>query len=122
LDDPFSEIEVRHAIAELPAEKAPRPNGFTGVFFRACWDIIEHDVMAAFQCIFNQTTGLLPKLNGVLLTLLPKTEESLRDFRPISLIHSFANLASKVLALCLVPHINSLVSNAQSAFMKHCCI
>jgi hypothetical protein len=56
LDDSFSEAEVRHAIAELPTEKEPGSDGFRGVFFRSCWDIIKHVVMAAFQCIFSQTT------------------------------------------------------------------
>jgi hypothetical protein len=80
--------------------------------------------VAAFQCIHNQTTDPLPKLNGALLTLLPKKEvaESPCDFRPISLIHSFAKLVTKVLALRLSPHIDNLVSNAQSAFIRRRCI
>jgi hypothetical protein len=59
-------------------------------------------------------------LNGALLTLLPKKEfaKQPEDFRPISLIHSFAKLVSKVLA----PHIDGLISPAQSAFIKNRCI
>jgi hypothetical protein len=66
----------------------------------------------------------LPKLNGALLTLLPKKEvaELPGDFKPISLIYSFAKLISKVLALRLAPHINGLISNALSAFIKNRCI
>jgi hypothetical protein len=80
--------------------------------------------MVAFYCIYNPTTGPLPKLNGMLLTLLPKIEtaEQPGDFRHISLIHSFAKLVSKVLALRLAPYINELVSNAQSASIRHRCI
>jgi hypothetical protein len=124
LDDAFTEAEIKQAISDLPAEKAPGPDGFTGVFYRACWDIIKSDIVAAFQCIYNLHTGPLPKLNGALLTLLPKKEvaESPGDFRPISLIHSFAKLISKVLAMRLSTQINSLVSQAQSAFIKRRCI
>jgi hypothetical protein len=63
----------------------------------------------------------LPKLNGALLTLLPKKEvaELPEDFRPISLIHSFPKLVSKVLVLRLAHHIDGLISNAQSAFIKN---
>jgi hypothetical protein len=95
-----------------------------GVFYRSCWEIIKHDIMASFHCLYNLTTGPLPKLNGVLLTLLPKSQTTKQpnEFRPISLIHSFAKLVSKVLAMRLTPHINGLVSNAQSTFIKHRCI
>jgi hypothetical protein len=102
----------------------PVPNGFTGIFYRSCCEIIKQDVMASFQCLYNLIVGPLPKLNGALPTLLPKSEMAKRpsEFRPISLIHSFAKLVSKVLALRLAPHIDGLVSNAQSAFIKHRCI
>jgi hypothetical protein len=124
LDDSFSEAEVRHAIAELPTEKAPGPDGFRGVSFRSCWDIIKHAVMAAFQCIFNQTTVRLPMLNGALLKLLLKTEvvEQPGNIRPISLIHSFAKLVSKILALRLAPYIYRLVSNTLNVFNRRRCI
>jgi hypothetical protein len=116
--------EIRAAIAEMPAEKAPWPDGFTWVFYKECWDIIKRDIVLAFQCIHNQTTASLLKLNGALLTLLPKKKvsEYPNEFRPISLIHSFAKLVSKVLALRLAPHMTSLVSSAQSAFVKNRCI
>jgi hypothetical protein len=48
LDDPFTEDEIKRAIIELPTEKTPGPDGFTGVFYRSCWDIIKHDIVAAF--------------------------------------------------------------------------
>jgi hypothetical protein len=83
--------------------------------------VIKHDIMAAVHCIYNQTAAPLPKLNEAVLTPLPKKEvvELPGDFRPISLIHSFAKLVSKVLALRLTPHIDGMISNAQSAFIKN---
>jgi endonuclease/exonuclease/phosphatase family metal-dependent hydrolase len=124
LDEPFTEQEVLMAIDQLPAEKAPGPDGFNGIFYKTCWDIIKPDLIAAFQCLYNQTTGPLPKLNGALLTLLSKKEAVVLpgEFKPISLIHSFVKLVSKVLAFWLSTHIDALVSNAQSAFIKRRCI
>jgi hypothetical protein len=94
------------------------------VFYKTCWDIIKREMLAAFQCVFNQVTGPLPKLIGALITLLPKKDvcQAPNDFRPISLIHSIAKLISKALALRLAPHMDSLVSSSQSAFIKHRCI
>jgi len=40
------------------------------------------------------------------------------DYRPISLIHSFAKLFTKVLARRLAPHMNGLVMHNQSAFIQ----
>jgi hypothetical protein len=124
LDMPFPEDEIKWVVDELPLEKAPGPDGFTWTFYKACWGIIRLDIMAAFHCVYNQTVGPLHKLNGALLTLVPKTvaAEVPSDFRPISLIHFFAKLVAKVLALRLSPHINSLVSNSQNAFIKKRCI
>lgn len=39
-------------------------------------------------------------------------------YRPISLIHGIAKIIAKVLSLRLAPHMDALVSNAQSAFIK----
>jgi hypothetical protein len=124
LDAPFSEDEIKQAIDDLPAKKAPGPDSFRGVFYKACWGIIKNDIMTAFQCWYNQTVGPLLKLNGALLTLLPKKELAKvpSEFKPISLVHSFAKLVTKVLARRLSPHISQVVSGSQSAFIKKQCI
>jgi hypothetical protein len=72
LDAPFSELETSAAIAELPTKKAPDPDGFTGLFYKTCWKTIKAEVIAAFQCLYNQTTGPMPKLNGASITLFQK--------------------------------------------------
>jgi hypothetical protein len=46
LEAPFSEQEVWEIIKLVPSDKAPRPDGFTGRFYKACWDIIKADVMS----------------------------------------------------------------------------
>uniref|UniRef100_A0A453M2P8 Uncharacterized protein n=1 Tax=Aegilops tauschii subsp. strangulata TaxID=200361 RepID=A0A453M2P8_AEGTS len=53
LDNPFTEEEVWAAIKESLAEKTPRPDGFSGVFFRSCWSIIKEDIMQAFQKFYH---------------------------------------------------------------------
>jgi hypothetical protein len=51
LDQLFIELKIRVVVNELPTEKAPGPDRFTGVFFKSCWKVIKHDVVAAFHCI-----------------------------------------------------------------------
>lgn len=40
LDAPFQEDEVWATIKDMPMDKAPGPDGFTGRFYKSCWNII----------------------------------------------------------------------------------
>uniref|UniRef100_A0A453QM69 Uncharacterized protein n=1 Tax=Aegilops tauschii subsp. strangulata TaxID=200361 RepID=A0A453QM69_AEGTS len=55
LDNPFSEAKVWEAIKASPAEKAPGPDEFIGVFFRSCWQTIKHDIMKVFHQFYYIT-------------------------------------------------------------------
>lgn len=54
------------------------------------------------------------------MVLLRKKHDAqcINDYRPISLIHSFAKLFTKVLARRLAPHMNELVKPNKSAFIR----
>jgi hypothetical protein len=68
--------------------------------------------------------GGLWRLNSPFFTLIPKQTEASRlgDFRPISLVHSFSKLITKILANRLAPKLDKMVSPNQSAFIKDRCI
>lgn len=53
LDNNFTEKEIKSAIFYLHPEKAPGPDGFTGHFFRSCWDTVKLDLLAAFSHFQN---------------------------------------------------------------------
>jgi hypothetical protein len=59
-------------------------------------------------------------LNTAYITLLPKKvdAEQPKDFMPISLVHSFAKLITKLMANRLVGRLQEMVSPNQSAFIK----
>jgi hypothetical protein len=59
-------------------------------------------------------------LNSAFITLLPKIDEAsgVKDYRPISLIHSFRKLVTKILASRLAGRIQDIVSLNQFAFIK----
>jgi hypothetical protein len=120
LDNPFTARKIWEAIKDLPAEKAPGPDGFNGIFYRRCWSIIKPEIVEFFQHAFRLAGGDFGALNKAFICLLPKKEAAARitDYRPISLIHSIAKLFAKVLARRLTLLINSLISPSQSAFLK----
>jgi hypothetical protein len=100
MDAPISE-EVWNTIKPLPSDKAPGPDGFTGHFYKASWPIIKGDIMAVVSALRRRDFKNFKLLNTAYITLIPKSEgaNQAKDFRPISLIHSFAKLIKKSLSI-----------------------
>jgi hypothetical protein len=121
LEAPFSKTEVWTTIKSLPKDKAPGPDGFNAEFYLSAWPVIKRDVMEAFNAFYGTDKGQFHRLNGALITLLPKKDDPRRpgDYRPISLIHSFAKLVAKLLANRVAPELQHLVAVNQSAFIKN---
>ena len=120
LDSPFIEKEVWKSIKQFPSDKASGADGFTGRFYKVCWPIIKRDVMAVIAAIWCRKFQQFGRLNTAFVTLIPKKEgaEEVKDFRPISLVHSIAKLVTKLMANRLSQRLHDLVSLRQSAFIK----
>jgi hypothetical protein len=120
LDQFLSEEEIWSTIKSLPPDKAPGPDGFTGRFYRAAWQIIKVDFMAVVGRLMQGDINKLHLLNSAYITLLPKTTTAIeiKDYQPISLIHSFAKIITKAMANKLASKLLELVSSCQSAFVK----
>jgi hypothetical protein len=95
-------------------------DGFTGRFYKVCWDIIKQDVMAAVSAVGSRKFVNFHVLNTAFITLIPKKDgvDQVKDFRPISLVHSFVKLITKILANRLAGRLHDMVSPNQSAFIK----
>ena len=95
LEDEFTEEEVNAVIQEIAPEKAPGPDGFIGSFYKASWNVIKGDVLAAVNYFFCRHDQHFNLLNSAHIVLLPKKEgaTSVGDFRPISLSHSITSPA-----------------------------
>jgi hypothetical protein len=98
LGDLLSEAEVKSAIDQMPTDKAPGPDDYTGAFFNKCWDIIKGDLMRVILQFGNLHAENFHCLNSANIALLPKKDaaEEVGDFRPISLIHAIAKIISKI--------------------------
>ncbi|WVZ81056.1 hypothetical protein U9M48_028482 [Paspalum notatum var. saurae] len=109
LEAPISE-KVWNAIKELLSDKAPGPDGFTGRFYISCWHIIK-DESTKFRNFWL--------LNCAFITLLPKRDDatSVKDFSPISFVHSFAKLVTKIMANRLAGQLNQLGRFIKDNFM-----
>lgn len=120
LDVCFSEFEIWATIAELPSDKAPGPDGFTGLFYKLAWPIIKSDVINAFNAFWALDGRSFNLINEAFMVLLKKKTEpvEIKDYRPISLVHSFGKLVTKCLARRLALVLNELVHPSQSAFIQ----
>lgn len=120
LDRCFTEDEVRAVIADLPPDKASGPDGCTGRFYKLAWPIIKDDIMHAINAFWSLNYSSFNLLNDAFMILLRKKEDPsvIKDYRPISLIHSFGKLIAKCLANRLAGVLNDLVHHNQSAFIR----
>ncbi|XP_059284862.1 uncharacterized protein LOC132038160 [Lycium ferocissimum] len=86
--------EVKEAVFALSGDSASGPDGFTGVSYQQCWDIVGNDVHAVVLSFFYGAE--LPKsITHTNLVLIPKRHliQTFSDMRPISL-SNFINKAT----------------------------
>jgi len=121
LDRCFSEEEIWAVVRDLLSDRAPGPDGFTALFYKVAWGTIKADVLRAFNALWSLDYRSFHLLNGASTILLRKNEapQILRDYRPISLIHSFSKLFTKYLAARLAPRLQEMVAQNQSAFIRN---
>jgi hypothetical protein len=41
---PFTIEEIDQVVAHMHGDKAPRPDGFYGLFFKVCWPVVKFDL------------------------------------------------------------------------------
>nr|XP_027090446.1 uncharacterized protein LOC113711482 [Coffea arabica] len=109
--------EVKRVVFDLDKDSAPGMDGFTGFFFRHCWNFVALDILAATKDFLAGTP--IPKgIASTLIVLIPKkpNPSTFADFRPISLRTFVNKIFTKVLANRLQPILSGIVSAEQSAF------
>jgi hypothetical protein len=91
--------ELKDMVFESPVDRAPGPYGFSGGFFKTSWNIIKEDLIRALNKFYDLNEPSFNSLNTAFFILLPKKEapSQISHYRPISLIHAFAKLVSKIL-------------------------
>ncbi|XP_040367431.1 uncharacterized protein LOC121050669 [Rosa chinensis] len=114
----IGEEEVYAALKQMHPCKSPGLDGFSPDFYQHFWHIVGRDVIAAVRN-FMGDESLLRQLNHTCVTLIPKVKapESMSQLRPISLCNVLYKIGSKVLANCLKPLLNGIISPFQRAFV-----
>ena len=114
----YTREEVDLAIKSMDPMNAPSLDGMPPIFYQSFWPSIGLEVSDAVLSCLNLGT-LLKSINHTFIILIPKVKnhESVSEFRPISLCNVIYKILSKVIANRLKPILNSIISEAQSAFI-----
>lgn len=123
LDRPVTADELERSLKALPNNKTPGRDGFTKEFFVWGWAFIHPILMEALAQVWEQ--GSLGRiLNESLITLIPKpqAEESIQNWRPISLLTTISKIVMKAMARRIGPFMDCWVSLEQRGFVSGRCI
>jgi hypothetical protein len=76
--------------------------------------------MEAIEAFSFGNTRNMRKMNSALVALLPKkvSASNPSNYRPITMIHIFAKLISKILVPRLAPRLNEMIDKNQNAFIR----
>lgn len=120
LTKPYVREEVEVAIKQMAPLKARGLDRMPPLFFQIFWPEIGMDVSKAVLSCLNSGT-LLNSINHTFITLIPKVNnpKTIAQFRLISLCNVIYKILSKVIANRLKPILNSIISEAQSAFIAN---
>jgi hypothetical protein len=111
--------EVVQALSSLGSTKALGPDGFTTLFFKKYWSMVNTDVLG---CIWNFFLNhiLLQEHNHTHIALVPKQCGShiVHHFMPISLCYFVYKIITKILANRMKSMLPKIISPLQYTFFS----
>ena len=120
LDEPLSLSELSSALASMKKGRSPGSNGFTSDFFKIFWDYLGIFLFRTAEESINNGTLPLSHRESI-VTLIPKAGKplnSLKDWRPISLLNVDFKIISSAITNRLKTVIQDIISPSQSAYIK----
>jgi hypothetical protein len=116
---PFTKNEMDDVIKEMPADRAPRSDGFNGLFVKKCWPIVQKEFYR-LASEFHDGNLNLQNINASYITLVPKkpVREGVNDYRPISLTNVCLKFLTKLNANRLQEKILSCIHKNQYGFLR----
>ena len=119
MNNPITSTETESVIKNLPKNKSPGPEGFTGEFYQTFRDELVPILLKLFQknCRGRNTSKLT--LRGHLHPDIKtrQRQHKKENYRPISLVKLDAKILNKILANRIQQHIKKFIHHDQVGFI-----
>ena len=116
----LTEYECFMSLKNMQNNKSPGSDGITTEFYKIFWNDIKLYLINSLN--YSNQIGELTELQKQgIITLLPKTGKDinkLENWRPISLLNVDIKIATKAIANRIKPTLNTIISHAQTGFIK----
>ena len=119
MNNPNISTEIEAVIKNLPPNKSPGPDSFTGEFYQTFRKELLPKLLKLFQKTAEEGTlqNSFYKATIILLPKLDKDNTKKENYRPISLIDLDAKILNKILANRIQQHIKNLIHHDRVAFI-----